>query len=158
MTVNEMPVDVDHTHLEHADRRRHVPQPSGSQIDQIHAAEQNRCGVGHQDLTAVPCGHHPCGAVDFSPSGETGNGDHMVLVQRIPQQRRAMIPPDQVHIQSHIIAVNVHQHVDTTAVVLRVVDGDTVDIRDDVRGRVRVRLQVRLISQKWDLCPKLVVS
>lgn len=27
----------------------------------------------------------------------------------------------------------------TTAVVLRVVDGDTVDIRDDVRGRLRVR-------------------
>src|SRR4051795_6310575 len=30
--------------------------------------------------------------------------------------------------------------VDTTAVVLRVVDGDTIDIRDDVRGRLRVRL------------------
>jgi micrococcal nuclease len=30
--------------------------------------------------------------------------------------------------------------VETTAVVLRVVDGDTVDIRDDVRGRLRVRL------------------
>ncbi|MBJ7337387.1 MAG: thermonuclease family protein [Mycolicibacterium sp.] len=28
----------------------------------------------------------------------------------------------------------------TTAVVLRVVDGDTIDIRDDVRGRLRVRL------------------
>ena len=32
------------------------------------------------------------------------------------------------------------QPVDTTAVVLRVVDGDTIDIRDDVRGRLRVRL------------------
>jgi micrococcal nuclease len=32
------------------------------------------------------------------------------------------------------------QPVDTTAVVLKVVDGDTVDIRDDVRGRLRVRL------------------
>ena len=30
--------------------------------------------------------------------------------------------------------------VDTTAVVLKVVDGDTVDIRDHVRGRLRVRL------------------
>jgi micrococcal nuclease len=30
--------------------------------------------------------------------------------------------------------------VDTTALVLRVVDGDTVDIVDDVRGRLRVRL------------------
>jgi micrococcal nuclease len=29
---------------------------------------------------------------------------------------------------------------DTTAVVLKVVDGDTVDIRDDVRGRLRIRL------------------
>ena len=29
---------------------------------------------------------------------------------------------------------------DTTAVVLRVVDGDTIDIRDDVRGRLRVRV------------------
>ena len=32
------------------------------------------------------------------------------------------------------------QPVDTTAVVLNVVDGDTVDIRDDVRGRLRIRL------------------
>jgi micrococcal nuclease len=32
------------------------------------------------------------------------------------------------------------QPVDTTAVVLKVVDGDTVDIRDDIRGRLRVRL------------------
>jgi micrococcal nuclease len=30
--------------------------------------------------------------------------------------------------------------VDTTAAVLKVVDGDTVDIRDDVRGRLRIRL------------------
>jgi len=30
--------------------------------------------------------------------------------------------------------------VTTTAVVLRVVDGDTIDIRDDVRGRLRVRV------------------
>src|ERR1700742_2736407 len=30
--------------------------------------------------------------------------------------------------------------VTTTATVLRVVDGDTIDIRDDVRGRLRVRL------------------
>jgi micrococcal nuclease len=30
--------------------------------------------------------------------------------------------------------------VDTTAEVLRVVDGDTIDIRDDVRGRLRVRV------------------
>jgi micrococcal nuclease len=29
---------------------------------------------------------------------------------------------------------------DTTAVVLKVVDGDTIDIRDDNRGRLRVRL------------------
>jgi endonuclease YncB( thermonuclease family) len=28
----------------------------------------------------------------------------------------------------------------TTAVVLKVVDGDTVDITDDVRGRLRIRL------------------
>jgi micrococcal nuclease len=32
------------------------------------------------------------------------------------------------------------QPTDTTAVVPRVVDGDTVDIRDDVRGRLRIRL------------------
>lgn len=30
--------------------------------------------------------------------------------------------------------------VDTTAEVLRVVDGDTIDIRDDVRGRLRIRI------------------
>ena len=28
----------------------------------------------------------------------------------------------------------------TTALVLKVVDGDTIDIRDDNRGRLRVRL------------------
>ncbi|MGB3354768.1 MAG: thermonuclease family protein [Mycobacterium sp.] len=32
------------------------------------------------------------------------------------------------------------QGVDTTAEVLRVVDGDTIDIRDDNRGRLRVRV------------------
>jgi micrococcal nuclease len=32
------------------------------------------------------------------------------------------------------------QPVDTTASVLKVVDGDTIDIRDDVRGRLRVRV------------------
>jgi micrococcal nuclease len=33
-------------------------------------------------------------------------------------------------------------HADTTtADVLRVVDGDTIDIRDDVRGRLRVRIR-----------------
>lgn len=32
------------------------------------------------------------------------------------------------------------QPVTTTAVVLKVVDGDTIDIRDDVRGRLRVRM------------------
>ncbi|GJF14769.1 hypothetical protein NGTWS0302_37070 [Mycolicibacterium cyprinidarum] len=30
--------------------------------------------------------------------------------------------------------------VETTAVVLKVVDGDTVDIRDDIRGRLRIRV------------------
>lgn len=30
--------------------------------------------------------------------------------------------------------------VDTTAVVLKVVDGDTIDIRDDNRGRLRIRI------------------
>jgi micrococcal nuclease len=30
--------------------------------------------------------------------------------------------------------------VETTALVLKIVDGDTVDIVDDVRGRLRVRL------------------
>jgi micrococcal nuclease len=29
---------------------------------------------------------------------------------------------------------------DPTAVVLKVVDGDTIDIRDDVRGRLRIRV------------------
>jgi micrococcal nuclease len=32
------------------------------------------------------------------------------------------------------------QPVDTAASVLKVVDGDTIDIRDDVRGRLRVRV------------------
>jgi micrococcal nuclease len=30
--------------------------------------------------------------------------------------------------------------IETTAVVLKVVDGDTVDVRDDARGRLRIRL------------------
>lgn len=38
-------------------------------------------------------------------------------------------------------APTVHaDRVDTTAIVLKVVDGDTVDVRDDVRGRLRIRL------------------
>jgi len=28
----------------------------------------------------------------------------------------------------------------TTAVVLKVVDGDTIDIHDDIRGRLRIRV------------------
>jgi len=32
------------------------------------------------------------------------------------------------------------QTVDTTAVVVKVVDGDTIDVRDDVRGRLRIRV------------------
>jgi micrococcal nuclease len=40
-----------------------------------------------------------------------------------------------------VSAPTVHaQPVDTTAVVLKVGDGPTVDIRDDVRGRLRIRL------------------
>jgi hypothetical protein len=50
--------------LEHPDRRRHVPQPSGSQIHQINAAEQNCRRVGQQDLTAVPGGHHPSRTIE----------------------------------------------------------------------------------------------
>jgi micrococcal nuclease len=38
------------------------------------------------------------------------------------------------------VAAATAEPVITTAEVLRVVDGDTVDIRDDVRGRLRVRL------------------
>ncbi len=30
--------------------------------------------------------------------------------------------------------------IETTAVVLKVVDGDTIDIRDDIRGRLRIRV------------------
>ncbi len=35
---------------------------------------------------------------------------------------------------------NTSPGVNATAVVLRVVDGDTIDIRDDVRGRLRIRV------------------
>jgi micrococcal nuclease len=37
-------------------------------------------------------------------------------------------------------APRAHADVETTAVVLKIVDGDTIDIRDDNRGRLRVRL------------------
>jgi micrococcal nuclease len=37
------------------------------------------------------------------------------------------------------VAVNA-EPVAATASVLKVVDGDTIDIRDDVRGRLRVRV------------------
>ena len=50
--------------LEHPDRRRHVPQPSRPQIHQINSAEQTCRRVGQQDLTTVPRGHHPCGAIE----------------------------------------------------------------------------------------------
>jgi len=52
------------THLEDPDRRRHVPQPSGSQIHQINAAEQNCRRVGQQDLTTMSGGHHPCRTIE----------------------------------------------------------------------------------------------
>ena len=55
------------SHLKHPDRVRHVPQPSRPQIDKINPAEQNRRRVGHQDLTAVPGGHHPRRAVEHRP-------------------------------------------------------------------------------------------
>jgi micrococcal nuclease len=32
------------------------------------------------------------------------------------------------------------QPVEATAVVLKVVDGDTIDMRDDARGRLRIRV------------------
>lgn len=38
--------------------------------------------------------------------------------------------------------------VTTTAVVLRVVDGDTIDIRDDIRGRLRIRV-LGIFPVKW---------
>ena len=38
---------------------RHITQPSRPQIEQINTAEQHRRRLGHQDLTAVPGGHHP---------------------------------------------------------------------------------------------------
>jgi hypothetical protein len=50
--------------LKHRDRVRHVPQPSRPEVQQIHAAQQSCCGVGHQDLTAMPGGHHPCSPVE----------------------------------------------------------------------------------------------
>lgn len=38
--------------------------------------------------------------------------------------------------------------VDATAVVLKIVDGDTIDIRDDVRGRLRIRI-LGIFPVKW---------
>ncbi len=38
--------------------------------------------------------------------------------------------------------------VETTAVVVRVVDGDTIDIRDDNRGRLRIRV-LGIFPVKW---------
>ena len=49
--------------LEHPDRCREIPQPTRSQIDKTNAAKQTRSRVGHQDLTAVPGGHHACGPI-----------------------------------------------------------------------------------------------
>lgn len=37
-------------------------------------------------------------------------------------------------------AVTAHADTDTTATVLRVTDGDTVDVMDDNRGRLRIRV------------------
>ena len=36
----------------------------------------------------------------------------------------------------------------TTAVVVKVVDGDTIDIRDEVRGRLRIRV-LGIFPVKW---------
>ena len=53
-------------HLKHPHRRGQVSQPPCPQVHQIEPAEQTRSRLGHQDLTAVACGHHPCGAVEHS--------------------------------------------------------------------------------------------
>ena len=50
--------------LKHPHRRRHIPQPSRSQIEQIDTGEQCRGRVGQQDLTAVPGAHHPRSTVE----------------------------------------------------------------------------------------------
>lgn len=42
----------------------------------------------------------------------------------------------------------VAEPVDTTAVVLNVVDGDTIDVRDDSRGRLRIRV-LGIFPVKW---------
>jgi hypothetical protein len=46
------------------DRRRHVPQPSRPQIQQIHSTEQTRRRLDQQDLTTMPGCHHSCGAIE----------------------------------------------------------------------------------------------
>jgi hypothetical protein len=46
------------------DRGRQIPQPPRPQIHQVNPADQTRGWLGQQDLTAVPGGHHPRGAVE----------------------------------------------------------------------------------------------
>ncbi|BBZ15900.1 hypothetical protein MGAD_02350 [Mycolicibacterium gadium] len=43
-------------------------------------------------------------------------------------------------VQGMPVIVATAEPVVTTAEVLRVVDGDTIDVRDDVRGRLRIRV------------------
>ncbi|MDX1887336.1 thermonuclease family protein [Mycolicibacterium sp. 120270] len=54
--------------------------------------------------------------------------------------RAAVVTVGLVTVPAAVAAPASADPVATTAVVLKVVDGDTVDIRDDVRGRLRVRV------------------
>lgn len=54
--------------------------------------------------------------------------------------RAAVVTVGLVTVAAAVAAPASADPVATTAVVLKVVDGDTVDIRDDVRGRLRVRV------------------
>ena len=50
--------------LKYPHRRGQVPQPPCPQVHQVDSAQQSGCRVGREDLTTVPGGHQPCGAVE----------------------------------------------------------------------------------------------
>jgi hypothetical protein len=58
--------------LKHPNRHRHIPQSPPSQIQKINSAEQTRRRVSDKDLATMPCGHHPCGAVEHGAEVVTG--------------------------------------------------------------------------------------
>ena len=86
--------------------------------------------------TLIQNRHQPCGDSVSAPQASARSTS---VVSR-PMWRWVAIIPSTFLVITATSSVAHADPVATTATVLKVVDGDTVDIVDDVRGRLRIRL------------------